>query len=1269
MSTVELFNDTSGAIPHTFIVVTDDSGVPHGYGFYPATGGSSNDNGVLKDNTNHPFTSRSGAQNLTPEQYSNLMSYIHQTETNPPPYALTFGSMCTTWAIDALKHANGGGDPRLPNFAPNSFWEDIKESILWNPWTMEVKVQVNNNWRSANTYRPHDPLAIDLDGDGIKSVAINTFSPILFDHNGDGIKTATGWLQGSDAWLVRDINGNGTIDSGLELFGVDTDITVNGVTRKAENGFESLATLDSNGDKVFDEKDAAFSQVRLWQDLNQNGISEANELSTLSSKGITSIALNYTSTNTDLGGGNSITGKAVVTRSKGTSEVDSVSVGGDSTANNLNLADNPFYRSFTPIAHSGRANSLPDMHGSGAVRDLRDAMSLGSAQANTLAATVQQFAQATTRDADLALVDQLIQQWGNTSSLVTSSPFASGATIYTTLANPNAPQAQSIQTFAQQNPTLFRKIIALEQFNGATGLAQLITRWGANLPAPVVASLENSYAALRESVYDSLVTQTRLKPYFDSIKLSVNDQGVTFDSSNLVAALEKKKVSDPKGALIDLIELHKYASSTLSGIGLNETQKLSEWLSGIDATSSINDVDWTSLNTFSIGNDVVLGNRASDTLKVGDGNDFVWAGFGDDQLDGGAGDDTLDGGGGNDTITDTSGTNTLKGGAGNDTITGRGTFQGGTGNDSLVSSDFYSGDTYLFNVGDGQDTISDYGGSAAIGYTTAGDDTLKFGAGIDPGAVTLARSGNDLVFKVNATDQVTVKDWYVSSRQYIEKVQFSDSVNTAWDITKLKGMTSAAYSGTVNAETINGWDGIDNIAGLGGNDTINAYAGNDVLDGGDGNDSILAGDGNDQVLGGLGLDTIDGGNGDDTIDGGDDNDTITDTVGTNTLRGGAGNDTITGRGTFQGGTGNDSLVSSDFYSGDTYLFNVGDGQDTISDYGGSAAMGYTTAGDDTLKFGAGIDPGAVTLARSGNDLVFKVNATDQVTVKDWYVSSRQYIEKVQFSDSVNTAWDITKLKGMTSAAYSGTVNAETINGWDGIDNIAGLGGNDTINAYAGNDVLDGGDGNDSILAGDGNDQVFGGLGLDTIDGGNGDDVIDGGGDNDTITDTSGTNTLKGGAGNDTIIGRGTFQGGTGNDSLVSSDFYSGDTYLFNVGDGQDTISDYGGSAAMGYTTAGDDTLKFGAGINSDQLWFQKIGNDLSVSRIGTSDGVVVKNWYTSGSQHIEQFQSGDGKALKDTQVDALVQAMAGFALPTAGQTTLPASYQSTLSPVIAANWK
>jgi len=37
-------------------------------------------------------------------------------------------------------------------------------------------------------------------------------------------------------------------------------------------------------------------------------------------------------------------------------------------------------------------------------------------------------------------------------------------------------------------------------------------------------------------------------------------------------------------------------------------------------------------------------------------------------------------------------------------------------------------------------------------------------------------------------------------------------------------------------------------------------------------------------------------------------------------------------------------------------------------------------------------------------------------------------------------------------------------------------------------------------------------------------------------------------------------------------------------------------------------------------------------------------------------------------VDALVNAMASFTAPPAGQTTLPENYQTTLAPVIAANW-
>jgi ribonuclease HIII len=54
---------------------------------------------------------------------------------------------------------------------------------------------------------------------------------------------------------------------------------------------------------------------------------------------------------------------------------------------------------------------------------------------------------------------------------------------------------------------------------------------------------------------------------------------------------------------------------------------------------------------------------------------------------------------------------------------------------------------------------------------------------------------------------------------------------------------------------------------------------------------------------------------------------------------------------------------------------------------------------------------------------------------------------------------------------------------------------------------------------------------------------------------------------------------------------------------------------------------------------------------------------------VEQIKTSDGKTLTDTNVQALVQAMAAFAPPASGQTTLPANYATTLSPVLAANWK
>jgi trimeric autotransporter adhesin len=652
-------------------------------------------------------------------------------------------------------------------------------------------------------------------------------------------------------------------------------------------------------------------------------------------------------------------------------------------------------------------------------------------------------------------------------------------------------------------------------------------------------------------------------------------------------------------------------------------------------------------------------------------------------------------------LTGNAGANRLDGGAGADSMTG------GANNDTYVVDNF--GDTTIEFAGGGTDTVESsitwalasevenltLTGATAINGTgnslantlrgNAGDNLLDGGLGND---TMLGGAGNDIYVVDVATDVITE-----NANEGTDTVQAGLTWTLGANLENLVLTGTSAINGTGNtlANTLTGNSGANRLDGGGGADTLIGGAGNDTYVVENAGDVIteLAAQGTDTVETSISWTlaaevenlTLTGTGGINATGNALAN-TLLGNSGANRLDGGAGVDSMTG------GAGNDTYVVDNI--GDTAIEVAAGGTDTIESSlnwtlgaelenltltGTSAinatgnALGNTlrgNAGNNTLDGGAGND----TMIGGAGDDVYKVDAATDV-VTELLNEGR---DRVETTVTLTLSANVEDLTLLGTTAINGTGNSldNILLGNSAANTLTGGAGNDALNGNAGADTMIGNAGNDTYFVDNTADVTTEALneGIDTVNstvtwtlgsnlenltllgataingiGNTLDNMLAGNSAANTLTGNAGSDTLDGGAGADTLIG------GTGNDKYVVGRGYGAELVQEN-------------DATAGNT----DVMQFLSGVAKDQIWFRKVGNDLEVSIIGTADKAMVQNWYLGSQYHVEQFKTSDGKTLLDSKVQDLVSAMAAFTPPAIGQTTLPSNYQTTLLPVIAADW-
>ena len=1063
------------------------------------------------------------------------------------------------------------------------------------------------------------PIVIDLNGDGVKTISRKN-SKTYFDIDNNKFAENTSWIDKNDGILINKTLITNSITNGSELFGNHTLLRDGSL---ANNGFEALKEFDENKDGVINELDTlAYENLAIWQDANQNAKLDDNELKSLKELGIKEINLNYTNSNFTDENGNEHRQTSNITFTNGNKATISDVWLDTFTADTRYVGEK--------IILSDEIKTLPQAYAFGEVLNLHQAM----AKDKVLQTMVQNYI-ASDKAKQNEMINDIIYRWANSDQIDPNSrdpkkvyshvmdarqlvalehltgkgylgiwcwgeydpnPHGQAAPLLIDEFNKFAKYVQAQISAQSEFKDLFAGILPLQWEKNQTGdlrmafkalkdrITDLLPNVDyANISADNIKQVRElintaknlgTYNTKYQSVFETIEAGwlseiENLKFVINSVEGTGGNDNLSGDNKdNIIIGgrgddtlfggagndmyyfdilFGKDRVYDSAG--VDSIVFSKNIKPENIELTRNKTSiyitrlddnkaKTNDIIQidnffeyngdiGNGAIEKIifqNGIQWDINKIIEIlapqptqGNDNLYGDMKDNIISGLGGDDIIYGGNGNDTINGNDGNDELHGDDGNDQLFGGDGNDTLYGENGNDTLiggAGSDNLQGGDGNDTLNGG--IGNDT--LNGGYGDDAyVFNKGDGADIITDYGGNNILKLGAGLDKKDLIISQNSKGYIllsFKDNASDSITL------TSPNIQVVEFANG-----DKMNIDEIKKLSLIGDDTDNTIYGYYNENNtLIGNGGNDTLHGGYGNNILIGGNGNDTLYGGHGNNILI---------------------------------------------------GGTDNDTLYGN--YGDDTYIFNKGDGTDTIIDDDG---------GDDTIKFND-LYAKDISLKRELMDVVIASKVSnDKVIIKNFYGNNDSVIssiKKIIFKD--NSVWDYQTI--INNSLIKATEEDDKLYLSDEDDIFDALSGDDEIYGNKGSDTLNGGYGNDTLYGDDGNDTLIGNSGNDTLYGGNGDDIIKGDEDDDK---------LYGDYGNDTLIG------GNGNDLLDGG--YGNDTYIFNRGDGNDTIYDMNGL----------DTVKFGKNINKEDLSFKRELDRLIIyikDKNGiTSDSITIQNFFS-----------------------------------------------------------